>query len=364
MADDEFFDNDEDFLGFEDDDSSSDDENSDGTRSLAEFNAEVDRRIAILRSVKQPVKTRIAAANWLGECGDTRAIKALVQVYRSKKSSRGLRAAAKRALGHFKALDAAIERDEGEGVENALEREENAWVIERLTEIAYNSRPPASRGRWLLLTNGVLAVLLALLFVIYQVVPTDAVKISDIVENLGGGAGEALPTTPPLPTATIDPLATPLPTDLPPTPTPEPTATPLPTATPVSGEHIRMQLREMYDILSRVDTQRGILDQLNINWTTLQTDPSTGPRLCASTDPTIPDDIVLAEGFNEREPSIKLAADQMNSGLAILRQGWTYWRTGCTAGDVASRINTGLQTVLVVRDNFNMARTFLDLVPR
>lgn len=329
-----------------------------GTRTLADFGAEVDRRIAVLRSLKQKPRVRAEAAAWLGESGDIRAIKALVQVYSSRKSGRAVRGAAKRALSKFKALDVAIDRMEGEEVEAALGREENAWVIELLQDLAYNERAPRRRGRTILLMNGVLAVLLALLIVVYQAAPTDAVSINDIVKNLGIGA-----TAVPLPTATprIDAQGTPLATF---TPLPTATATPEPTATTVSQDNVRALLREMYAVLSIIDTQRGPLDQLNINWTSIQTDPSAGPRLCIPVAPDVPPDIALAAGFNEANPSLGFARDAINGGLARLREAWTDWRTGCAAGDLPGRIAKGLQDILVMRDAFNTARSFLDLVPQ
>lgn len=337
---------------------------SGGRRTLDDFNAEVDRRIAVLRSVKQPNKVRIAAAKWLGESGDIRAIKALVQVYRHAKTSRGLRAAAKKALSHYKALDEAIFRDPNEDVEDALGKEENLWVVELLQELAFNEERPRSRGRTLLLMNGVLAILLALLFVIFQNAPTDAVSIDEFMSGMGLGDGStAVPTA--TETPAVDEFGNPFPTAMPtftPTATftPEPTFTP--TATEVTLDHVRLHLRDMYGVLSRVDTTRGMLDQLRINWDSIRTDPSAGPRLCIATPPQVPDDVVLPVGVPEREPALAEARDWINTGLSALRDGWRYWNEGCVAGNLPSRINLGQQSILVSTDAFNMARSFLNLI--
>lgn len=336
----------------------------DGKRSLAEFNAEVDRRIAVLRSLKQKPKARVEAANWLGESGDTRAIKALVQVYTSSKSPRGVRAAAKTALSKFKALDIAIDRAEGEEVEVALGRDENEWVVELLTEIAYNERKPRRRGRGMLLLSGVLAILLAVLIVIYQAAPADSVSISEVVKNLGIGA-TAVPTE--APTQPVDEFGNPLPTFTPTmtfTPTETHTPTLEPTATPVTLENVRSQLRDMYAVLSQIETQRGVLDQLEINWRSLQTDPGQAANLCRAVPPTVPADVELAPGFAEREPSLGFARDAINGALARLRTAWTTWQEGCAAGNSTSRITEGLQDILIIRDAFNTADTFLDLIPQ
>lgn len=327
---------------------------------LENYAAEVNRRIAVLRSVKQSDKLRIAAAKWLGESGDISAIKALIQVYRHPKSSRGLRKSTKKALAHFKALDDSIFRDPDEAVEDALSKDENQWVIELLTDLAVNEERPKSRGRTLLLMNGMLAILLALLFVIYQYVPEDAVSINQLVNSVGA---TALPTA--TPTPAVDEFGNPLPTATATftptaTSTPEPTFTP--TATEVTLDHVRVYLREMYSTLSRVDSQGEVLSQLRSNWERVQADAKLGPPLCLATPPVIPEDVVLPAGVPEREPALAEARDWINTGLAATRDGWRYWTEGCAAGNLPNRINNGLQSVLVAKNAFDMARSFLNLI--
>ncbi|OQY78134.1 MAG: hypothetical protein B6D42_16260 [Anaerolineae bacterium UTCFX5] len=127
---------------------------------------------------------------------------------------------------------------------------------------------------------------------------------------------------------------------------------------------LRQQLRELYGVLSVVDTSRGVLDQLDINWQSIFNDPTAGSRLCQATPPDVPADVTLPAGFEDREPSLVIARDQINTGLALLRQGWTYWREGCAAGDLAGRLSLGQQTVVTARAAFNQGRTFLDLIPQ
>ena len=182
--------------------------------------------------------------------------------------------------------------------------------------------------------------------------------------GLGGGVQEtAVPTE--TATPAVDEFGNPFPTATPtftPTATftPEPTFTP--TATEVTLDHVRQHLRDMYSILSRVDSQRGMLDQLRINWDSIRTDPTAGPRLCIATPPEVPEDFVLPVGVPEREPALAEARDWINTGLSALRDGWRYWREGCAAGDLPSRINLGQQSILVSTDAFNMARSFLNLI--
>ncbi|MBK9124158.1 MAG: hypothetical protein IPM16_13720 [Chloroflexi bacterium] len=331
-----------------------------GKRTYDEFVAEVNRRIAVLQAKTQPGRARSAAAEWLGDSADTRAIKPLIQVYLSDETPRGVKRAARSALSKFRALDRAIVRDEGESVEDALVSPENEDVVELIKDLAFNDRPPRRRGRGLLYMSGLLAILLAFLVVVYINAPEDAVRLSDIQLSLGGD-GEVAATLAPTVFSTPVPGATEAPTAVPTaTPTEPPTLTP----TPISEDMVRQQLRELYGVLSVVDTSRGVLDQLDINWQSIFNDPTAGSRLCSATPPDVPADVTLPAGFEDREPSLVIARDQINTGLALLRQGWTYWREGCAAGDLVGRLSLGQQTVITARAAFNQGRTFLDLIPQ
>jgi len=78
----------------------------------AVFEAEVKRRIRMLAKPRdfKPAE-RLAAARWLGEAGDVRAIKPLVTVYK-KDRTKGMKETAAYALGQFKALEDALDDPE------------------------------------------------------------------------------------------------------------------------------------------------------------------------------------------------------------------------------------------------------------
>ncbi|MBC8098242.1 MAG: HEAT repeat domain-containing protein, partial [Armatimonadetes bacterium] len=110
-------------------------------RSLEDFEAEVDAKIRLLLAGKSDAKQRTEAAYWLGESGAPKAITALRRVYEKDTKNKGVQQAAAYALGQFKALDAAITRDEDESVGDALGRDDNQDVVALLTNIAlYDAR--------------------------------------------------------------------------------------------------------------------------------------------------------------------------------------------------------------------------------
>lgn len=134
--------------------------NEDAQRALEQFDAEVERRIKILQSRKAPVQARVDAAYWLGDSGAPKAITALLRGYKDKDPK--VRQASTYALGQFKALDQAIQRDDDELVLDALGREENQFIVELLTDIAQTGR----RSKRKRIPSSALAGVLVLLMVI------------------------------------------------------------------------------------------------------------------------------------------------------------------------------------------------------
>jgi hypothetical protein len=131
------------------------------TRSIEEFEAEVDRNIKVLMARKKvDAKRRREAALWLGDSGSPRAIPPLKLVYEKDRKNKSVHDAAAYALGQFKALDEAINRDEYESVEDALERPENAHIMKLLTDIAlYDKRG----GRQVISTSLLVRLMLVLM---------------------------------------------------------------------------------------------------------------------------------------------------------------------------------------------------------
>lgn len=126
-----FGDEDEDLSEFDDDE----DEEDNIAEKIAAFDREVARRMKIILSRKQDLNLRIESAYWLGNSGAPKAISALRKVYRGDKDPKMKKATAY-ALGQFKALDEAIEREDDEPVMEALADESNAHIVELLQGIA------------------------------------------------------------------------------------------------------------------------------------------------------------------------------------------------------------------------------------
>ncbi len=123
-------------------------------RTLEEFDAEVDRKITLLMAPRGDPGDRQEAALWLGESGAPKAITALRKIYEKDKKNPKVQQAAAYALGQFKALDQAIEREPGETVGEALNRAENRDVVKLLESIALydeRGRRPGSGRSWLVM---------------------------------------------------------------------------------------------------------------------------------------------------------------------------------------------------------------------
>lgn len=118
----------------------------DNAERFAAFEARVNKQIKILKARKAGAERRVKAAQWLGESGAPQAIEPLVEVYRKEPKNTPLRRAVVYALGQFKALDDMIERDAGESIEVALEREDNSFVSDMLVNIALNGVSPRRRA--------------------------------------------------------------------------------------------------------------------------------------------------------------------------------------------------------------------------
>jgi hypothetical protein len=318
-------------------------------RSVEEFEAEVRRQIAILSSAKNPVKARVEAALWLGESAQFEAIRPLIAVYKRDTKNPKVQQAAAYALGMFKTLDAAIYREAGETVEDAIYSPENADVLNTITAIVfYDKRGRRRGGGGLLRLMGVLVLILAALTAAYLFVPQ-------------GGLTQLLTIPTATPTPTIDPnapTATPTPTE-----TEVPTETPTPTATPgIPPQELRAILSDLYTLIDRSTAQRDFLQGLETVWTALSNDLSQTSiaNACRAQPPDVPADYRLSAEYAAILPALREAVDYVNTGLALSRDGWRYFRDGCNNGDVASRVQTGLSIIQTARSSFASARRILD----
>jgi hypothetical protein len=139
---------------FEDDELFDDEDNDDEADAdlearIAYFEQKLTHNMKVLLTRKRPVDERVDAAYWLGESGAPKAISALRKVYRGEKDPK-VRKAAGYALGQFKALDEAIDRDPNESVLEALGEEKNDHIRELLEKITLEGvevkRSPISAG--------------------------------------------------------------------------------------------------------------------------------------------------------------------------------------------------------------------------
>ncbi len=104
-----FLDDDDDFNLFDDVESESSADNEPQDEREQAFNKQVDDRIRDLQNRKLSIKQRRAAAAWLGESGEPRAIPFLLKTYKAEKDA-DLRDTIHYALGQFKALKIALDK--------------------------------------------------------------------------------------------------------------------------------------------------------------------------------------------------------------------------------------------------------------
>ncbi|MBC7871530.1 MAG: hypothetical protein H7Y09_11880 [Chitinophagaceae bacterium] len=155
------FDDDLDGLDDFDDDLSAVDEN-DPDRAIERFDAMVDQKMKLLISRKEESQARVEAAYWLGESGAPKAITVLRKVYKGERDKK-IQKAAGYALGMFKALDEAIDREGDEPVADALQRDENSLIRQLLEGIVLNGDHGKRKRlptRTLILLQGILVLTL------------------------------------------------------------------------------------------------------------------------------------------------------------------------------------------------------------
>lgn len=147
---------------------------------IASFEAEVARRMRVLQDTRADSKVRCEAAYWLGDSGSVQAITALRKVYHAEED-RKIKKAAAYALGQFKKLDQAIKREPGEPVEDALERDENAKIRQRLENIILSGGASKKSRLSTLLSRGALLLVLTLVGLV-------VLNVLAMTGDNGGGA--------------------------------------------------------------------------------------------------------------------------------------------------------------------------------
>ncbi len=138
-------------------------------------------------------------------------------------------------------------------------------------------------------------------------------------------AETAVPTESPMPTMTF-------------TPTPTPTSTPVPT---VAISLINQHIQEISFSVQQISGPRGAINLLNTFWN----DISTAGRSdgCRETIPSIPSDVgEIPQAVIDVVPRIDEARNQLNTTLALLREGWSLFNESCTNGTLVNNFETGL----------------------
>jgi len=333
-------------------------DNAEIERKIAEFDAQVTQRMKILANPKRPTPERIVAAQWLGECGEPKAIIALMRVYKKEPKNAPLRKAVIYALGQFKALDQAIQRSAGESVADALSNPENALVLELINNLtlenAFGERKKISASLLSRVRIGLVLVFMGLVIV-------------NLLTMSSGGGGAPIPTPTATPTGpTPTPSITPTPTlSETPTITPSPTITPTPTVDP---ELLRADVIALTTILDDIEASgRGAYERLYRFWT-----DRTG---CFEPDPIIPENYALNEAILEREDvaivsELRLAVQDINVILDFLRgtpgqvptTGWADFRDACANNALTdeARAATATNYLLFLQTSIQSARAKLD----
>ncbi len=284
---------------------------------VARFEAAVNRHIKLLSA--PDAATRRQAAAWLGEAGDPKAITRLKQVYEDDEDA-GVRAAAGYALSMFRALEQALADDKRQ-----------AKALKLFEDIVYKDKlgrrtriPRGCLGQLAVALATSLVVLLAFNFVVWPLLDPAAAP------------DEAQPTAIPPTAAPDEAQATAIP----------PTAAP--TADPTVAQHINA----LYAIVDDVRAPRGAASVLTQYWNDVRSGGATGG--CTQPLPAIPADYELPPEIQAASPDLALAAGLVNTGLELLRRGWTQFQAACAASPAAS-LNDGLKTVGDVTTAFSSA---------
>lgn len=310
----------------------------------AAFEKNVVRNIKVLISSKAPREQRIEAAYWLGESAEPKAITTLRRVYLRDKKDKKLHQAVEFALGQFKALDLAIEREEGDPVTEALYREENSDVLELITTITINgpkvNKPKPVFGQ---LHIGLLVSLVILVI-------ANAILRAGVVDTGSDATSVPAPTASPAAAMDDDTTPTPTVTDVP-TPTIEPTAT--------------LDPRELTRHLQIISTNIGdALDGraphplLVQYWNDVTRAGATAG--CNTIRPAIPSDYTVPEEIISYQPDLENITDQTNLGLQLLRDSWTTFENACRDDELIDKAEAELERLNIAHQWLSTARSQLD----
>jgi hypothetical protein len=131
--------------------------------------------------------------------------------------------------------------------------------------------------------------------------------------------------------------------------------TPVP-ATPTPKVDISAHVQALQKIVDDVTGQRGANSLLKQYWTDVQ---KTGTTQGCNSKLTVPADYKLPDDIAKASPDLKVAADVVNNGLLLTRQGQTLFTQACQSNQLAQSAAAGLQAANNAAQFFNLANTSL-----
>jgi hypothetical protein len=131
--------------------------------------------------------------------------------------------------------------------------------------------------------------------------------------------------------------------------------TPVP-PTPAPKVDISAHVQALQKIVDDVTGQRGANSLLKQYWTDVQT---TGATQGCNTQLTVPADYKLPDDIAKASQDLKVAADVVNNGLLLVRQGQTLFTQACQSNQLAQSAAGGLQAANNAAQFFNLANTSL-----
>jgi hypothetical protein len=144
-----------------------------------------------------------------------------------------------------------------------------------------------------------------------------------------------------------------------PTETPEIVNTEGPTAAPTPTVDVRPYRNQMLDILDRMTLPDGANSLLTRFWSDASQGSTDG---CRDVPPTIPNDVTLPPEVAQSSLDLTRAMLQLNTGLAVVRDGWRAFSNACAANSAAAQATAGLQQTALANEAFAQARAALDQV--
>jgi hypothetical protein len=81
---------------------------------------------------------------------------------------------------------------------------------------------------------------------------------------------------------------------------------------------------------------------------------------CRDVPPTIPNDVALPPDVSQASLDLTRAMLQLNTGLALVRDGWRAFTNACASNTAGTMATTGLQQTELANEAFAQARAALD----